>query len=641
MENYRNSLAVDVEIAQKALHDVWDIPRFGGPPSFPDVSSTLDELWVGTAVDNESWRLSLHSLFILRCLVFAHRESGDARYLEKGKEILESWIRQNPRDRPPCTFSWSDHSTALRAVLICAFLDYYDRAGGLDARFQATVAHSLLQHGLFLIRPENYAYSHNHGIYQDYALLVVATHLKEGTVSREWVSAALSRLEKQLAQTYSTRGIHLENSPGYHQSITELLDRIARYLGAVGIGRPERLLRTLDLAKGALPSFILPDFTIVPVGDTGRGDRARIGSQLPADDRFVVHPEGYAVISGSMHAFFAATCNSLTHKHCDDLSLVLYDREGGILVDPGFLNYQLNDARRNYTLSWPAHNTVTVASEPPLAISRRCGIDAYGRTDRFVVLRGSSIRTTGQVHTRTLIYDIENESLIIMDLCKSMVSERWYRFFHFDPQTTLLMEADHRIQVQTSRDKRYILALWPTQSELRLIAGQENPIQGWVADSFGDLSPAPVTAESLLGADLVFLAAIGPQDASNSIRLTPDKKIAYKGRSQHREISLAESHIEITSDPVDSSAQAGQANVETVPLQANKYQDPFLGQRRPVGLDKRLTITVANIVCWIVVLSLIRFIQIRRPRFAIVLLLFAIICNVIVLIKFFDRLAWY
>ena len=610
-------------------------------PIYGDTDVPLDKLWEGKAVDNLSWQLSLHSLFILRNLVFAHKDTGDIRYLEKGKRIIESWVQHNPRSNPPCRFSWSDHSTALRAVVICAFVDYCNEVGVEDKRFNALVADALLQHGLFLVHPENYTYSQNHGIYQDYALLVTATHLKGAGVSEDWVNVANRRLEKQLAQTYSQNGIHLENSPGYHQSITELLGSIAEYMHAVGLKPSGKLIHTVGLAKARMPMFIMPDGTVVPVGDTFRGDTARITSSRSTDS-LIVYPEaGYGVISKAFYIFFMASYNSFDHKHCDDLSVTVSDREGTILGDAGFLNYQENDPRRDFTLSWSAHNTVTVDSQPPLERSLRCGIDAYGKTEKYIFIRGTSLRKAGQVHIRSLMYDIENEVLLIIDSCRSSVPNKWQRLFHFEPGITVELKDNANVMINTPWRKSYAMTIWPSDADLRLVVGREQPLQGWVAQPFGDLIPAPVTVESQTGADITFLAGLGLKDVQNSLQLTSNNRISFKGRAFHRTISILDTSVEVTTTDDKVAARPGHVDVDSIPLQLSKLRDHFEQQRPPIGLKKRMAVVALDAFAWLVVLLIIRTLKTKTSRWGLALLVLCSTLNVLALIKLLPRLNWW
>jgi hypothetical protein len=631
----------EVEIAEKALNNIWSIPFFGERPIHGDATIHLDKLWGGKVVNNLSWELSLHSLYILRNLVFAHKDTGDNRFLDKGREIIESWAENNPRNRPPSRFSWGDHSTANRALIISAFLDYCNAVGFADQKINDLGAALLLEHGLFLIHPKNYSYSHNHGIYQDYALIVIATHLKEVVIQQEWVNIATSRLEKLIKTTYSKKGIHLENSPGYHQSITELLENIAGYMHAVGLKPPIILVKTLELAKAAMPIFIMPDRTIVPVGDTFRDDIART-SLSTMTDSFIVDPEtGYGLIAKAFHIFFMASNNSFTHKHCDDLSVIVSGPEGTIIGDVGFLNYQDDDFKRNFTLSWPAHNTITIDSQPQLEPSLRCGIDAYGSTANYILIRGTSMRKAGQIHIRSIFYDKQNEALVIIDKCKSAVSEKWLRHFQFEPNIVLDIRENNIVDIAAPWKKSYNLIVWPRDPQLESIVGKLKPLQGWIAQPFGNLIPAPVTVESQIGTDVTFIAALSANNSKGSLELVSDNVVAFKGPNFHRTISIFDSFVEVVSKESKGRSTKDYFEVEKIPLKLMQLRDPFDAERKPIHFRKRMAVLGMNGLAWLVLIFILWVSKAKTSRWGLALIIICTSINVVAMIKFFPRLSWW
>ncbi len=555
----------DTTVAEKALQGIWSL----GPSIWPDVELPLEQLWSGTALSNYSWRFKLHSLFILHDLVLAHRDTGDPRFLETGTRIIESWIQSNPRAHPPCGYSWSDHTTANRALAICAFVDYCVENDVIEAEFEAVVVETLFQHGRYLAHPANYTYVHNHGVFQDFALIGISTHLGDDRQAREWASTAVERLGGQIRSTFSAAGVHLENSPGYHFAITELLERIADYMAATGLELPGELENRIRLARAAFPAFVMPDGHVIPVGDTTRDKKPPVPIEAPARPLVVYPDAGYARLGGGMQMYFMASHNSPTHKHCDDLSFVLCDAEGPVISDVGLLNYESGSGKRAYTLSWDAHNVVTADSEAPLARSASCGIEAYGASGDYAFVRGRSSRRNGLVHERSLLYDRSEDLLVIVDRCSSPRPVQWRRLFHFEPGVSAESASDGALLIHRSGPSSLRLVRWPKSAGTRLITGQEDPLQGWVAQPHAGLIPAPVAVELLEGADVTFLAAIGPEARIKGLELAADGKINIDGASGLTTFTLERTQV------IVEKPGSPEASGLRIPLELRQVRPPL------------------------------------------------------------------
>ena len=68
---------------------------------------------------------------------------------------------------------------------------------------------------------EEYFENHNHGIFQDQALIYLAYFLNN-KYSGDWISTAEFRIENQKEYAFSQEMVHVENSPAYQMGVTEL-----------------------------------------------------------------------------------------------------------------------------------------------------------------------------------------------------------------------------------------------------------------------------------------------------------------------------------------------------------------------------------------------------------------------------------
>lgn len=66
------------------------------------------------------WNFNLHYFEYLFPLADAYQATGDRRYLDKSKQCITSWIRQNPKEMGGS--GWASYTIALRLTM---WLDYY------------------------------------------------------------------------------------------------------------------------------------------------------------------------------------------------------------------------------------------------------------------------------------------------------------------------------------------------------------------------------------------------------------------------------------------------------------------------------------------------------------------------------------
>ena len=598
-------------IADKAIRNIWSIQPGGTSTVWPDVKEELDCLWGSKAVTIGSWHYFMHSLFTLQDLTFAHRQSGDNGYIELGKQIILSWIRCNPKQAPPSSYSWSDHTTANRAMSICSFMDYWHEHRCSEDGFeglQSQVGPALFKHGTFLAHPQNYSFTHNHGIFQDYGLIVIASHL-DATEAETWIRLAKRRLLRQIESGFSDNGVHLENSPFYQIVTAGVLRRTADYMKAADLEVPEKLAGTLALAEAVIPSLVMPDGNVVPVGDSGRGRKVDVTS---GEAKYsTVYPQaGYAIIRGPWYVFLTASNNSEIHKHCDDLSLVVGDGSGRLLTDPGLLNYEPTDPRRIFANSWAGHNCVTTASENPEEGSLSCGIEGYGQVGDCTVVQGRSVRKGGIVHARSIVYDGSDGILLVIDDCKARAVEEWQRSFHFEPKTEIEQRPGGSFSVRTAGGSSLNAALWPSEAGREVVIGRQEPMQGWVAEPLGDLVEAPAIVENLRGRRIRFFAAFGPGQEELGLEMGSDGKIEITSGTRRKTVRVLPRMVEVETRPWSKGRPDGEATVQSVALVRGRPRHPFKQDKAPwpLGWQGAAKAVLPGLLAWLIVLlSLILF----------------------------------
>lgn len=357
--------------------------------------------WEANPLDNRSWQWRLNWLSFLPYLLAYHRESGDVRAMQKAFAAARSWLDHfgAPDASHPFEFAWHDHASALRLEQL-ALLVHYAEAHGLwpedDGRATSrALCVACAQHAELLFDDRFFSRHTNHGLEQARVLLLVATALQTGEYDRpaRWRQRALERIEGELRHAFTDEGVHVENSPAYHNFVfklflgifrdypTESLGPLGQWLSEVGPRALDFLTRVLR-PDGLLP--IIGDTEALPVTD---GFKAVFDAD-PAYEHFryaisfgragtapqpasrIWPRSGYAVLRSewppatgyrrALHVVFKAGASSQYHRQQDDGHLVLYNEGEDWLIDSGMFGYDKESPIRQYVRSRWGHNVVVL-----------------------------------------------------------------------------------------------------------------------------------------------------------------------------------------------------------------------------------------------------------------------------------------
>ncbi|NBH28867.1 hypothetical protein D3Z60_24845, partial [Lachnospiraceae bacterium] len=159
---------------------------------------------------------------------------------------------------------------------------------------------------------EEYTPNHNHGIFQDQALIYLAYFLNN-KYSSDWISLAKTRLETQKKYAFSEEMVHVENSPAYQLGVTELFYQVAEFLKGQGDDFGNQLYDDVSNSLEFMAWATKPNGVLAEIGDT-----SSIEGKQKTDygmDKF-----------GNEHLVYAATLGDKGEKP-DDLSAV-YPKSG-------------------------------------------------------------------------------------------------------------------------------------------------------------------------------------------------------------------------------------------------------------------------------------------------------------------------
>jgi SAM-dependent methyltransferase len=430
-----------------------------------------------------SFAYELHTLQALDVLLQL-AAAGDRAALAEALAIVCDWVEQNPQGEPATSpFAWYDMAVGLRAP----YLAYTARAAAREDLLSPPQASlllaSLVEHGAFLADDENYAHGHNHGLFQDEGLLLLAEYLPFLEEARSWIDLAARRVVTTLEQTVDRReGMHLEHSPAYHCSTTNLVRRLCDQAPSVRQRLQPLLARMIETAGW----LVCPDGTYPEVGDS---------DPMPAPAWVRGAAEGKrglktfrraglaAYKQGGTYLLFSAGYHSAAHKHADELSFVLFADGERLVGDSGrYGYYEAEDARR-HARSARAHNTLIV-DDAPFEWERQqpygSGIVASGRGAGWIAVQAVNplVADAGVEHRRTLLLRPGLAALVVDEL-EAAEEHTYTRFLHLGPSIDAVIDGEV-VRLAGDEVSGAITDWSAAPVERRLLRAQTEPeLSGW------------------------------------------------------------------------------------------------------------------------------------------------------------------
>ena len=510
--------------------------------------------WNMTFSDSPStFQLYLQSLTPILYLSKAYEITGKSEYLDMGEKFLEEWDKYRRSELAEGnSFVWYDHGTALRADNIIYFVltaekedkDYF------SSEQKAKIYGLIKEHAEFLAQDVNYTRNHNHGIFQDQALLYCAYFLN-GKEKNEWISIAEERLLEQKNFAFTNEMVHVENSPGYQTGVMELFRVVAEFLDQFGDEFSDTLYADVKKAGEFMAYIMKPNGLVAEIGDTNSSlnttsisntslsvfdnEYLTYASSLgekgnKPEERSKVYPEsGYYISRNSWDKeigelstwmMFKSGYVSKTHKHADDNSFMLYSKGYDIFVDPGWYNYMTGNFYRDYFVSSNAHNTVIVDGKtysPTAENSSKVGIYEYEQNENYDYVSGYN-EMYNDVSFDRHFYNL-GDAIIVYDNIES-ASEHIY---------SQLLHASEKMQVEKRSDNEVIFSLGEGQyfvrvqqllgnGENELIHGDKNKEKfGYISREMNHLDTIDTLKYNVSGRNVDIITLITIEDKNGNI----------------------------------------------------------------------------------------------------------------------------
>jgi heparinase II/III-like protein len=471
--------------------------------------------WAESPLNDRNWEFQYHSMRFVLDLFEAWRLTGDEAYRDRGLFLLRDWVRDNPPGHGRSAFSWNDHSTAWRTLVLACATAVSPRS--------AWIAEALRVHGAVLADPHFYVRHGNHALNQSRGLLAAGCILKRPG----WQRLAVERIAALLAESVDDQGVANEQSTFYQLYNLRAYRGAARRMQDCGLAVP-RIFRRLDRMSDFLAHATLPDGTYVTIGDTSLAPaRPIVGTTAEfaatggragprPKKRFVAFDAGFAFgrtgwgMARPLQDEVAWSARfgpgRAFHGHLDHGAVTLYGYGRRLVDDPGLFTLNSNEWRA-FALSRSAHNVVTVDGGRYAASARATlarSKTASSHDDITIVDPGYA----GIDLRRRIVFSHGLGWLLVDDRATSTTAHRYRQLWHLLPGA----KPDRDGTSIRTRQKGGNVAIFQllVPDRVRVVEGRRSPVQGWYSAGLNQRKRAPTVEVVMSGQGARYVTLLVP-----------------------------------------------------------------------------------------------------------------------------------
>ncbi|WP_202616107.1 alginate lyase family protein, partial [Sediminibacillus terrae] len=505
---YTNPNENYISIANNMLNDIFTISSYG---TF-DFSNGIpwgESPLMGEEMSRSYYR-ALHAQFFLNDLVAAYKENHNKEYIQKGFEIIEDWISNNPYGNSRHELSWHDEASARRLV---TWINFFDTAKSILNKEQVRLLFvSMSEHADLLVSDAFHTTHTNHGMFQDEALIAFGDYFNEFSKEQLYSVVGKTRLKDYFNHIVSREGVHLEHSPGYHLTIAKSVKRYRDFFSALNdLNQYEYYDKLYNRMANYYVWVIKPDGTLPLIGDTfknvkpptnlwednpfyrysltqGReGLRPEKTSEVYKDAGYAIFRDDWEKGKDATYIHFTAAYHTDYHKHSDDLSVWIYTKGHDLITEAGPNGYDYDLPFTEFGYSSYAHNTLIVNDA---GLPRTDGkYDSTYLTDFYIDDNLSSVtgvnrRYEDVEHNRNLKYNKNSQAVTVTDTIKSSKENNYKLLWNLAEgvvpqingnQIRLLIDGKEVASMEISSSSKF---------SIKDVNGQTSPeILGWHLDN--------------------------------------------------------------------------------------------------------------------------------------------------------------
>jgi hypothetical protein len=551
----------DISVGERALRH--EFVSIGYPHTFgPVIDWHFDktaEPGSKYAPNNEwTWQLNRHAEWL--GLSRAYRDTGDEKYAREFVAEMTAWAAACPMPSDAANVArsaWRTIETGIRAADVWPELWYRfvpSPAMTDDALIEFLKAY--VDHARHLMA---YHTTGNWFAMEGNGLFHVGVLFPEFKDAPQWRETAAGWIYNEMNNQVYPDGVQIELSSGYHHVSQRNFLMVYQIAKLNDVTLPPDFLKRLEKmyefdVYGAGPERAIPG-----VQDGGFFNVRRTLEEAatlfpdrqdflwyatdgqkgkpPAETSHAFPYAGYYVMRSSWDSdarwlWFDGGPFGYGHQHEDKLEIMVTAYGKRFLVDPGNFTYE-RSKWRSYFIDSPSHNVVLVDGQPqrrrghpreeyvvkePLAHvwESKPAYDYVEAT--FDEDFGGAVKRAVS-HRRAVLF-IKPDIWVVLDtLTSNDGKEHTYdALFHFDGK----VKADGvRLVTQDEGEPNLTVAARPDPGlTLKIVEGQEDPVQGWLPRGISSVRPAPVGIYTEHGAttNILYVMAPSPKGAKEPVK---------------------------------------------------------------------------------------------------------------------------
>ena len=537
---------------------------------------TLDTFdWSRIPLDDsrDTYQMYLFSLYPIGYAVKAYELTSDKKYMTFAEKLLKSWLKffSDPISFKKCPAIMGKHCIALRVETLIHYILVAGEDGLLPAEFRKALVKHLDLHVDYLCDPNLYAYNHNHGVFQDRALIYLAWFL-DGNNKQELIDFAKKRLIVQRNYAFTEEMISVENSYDYHIIAIRLFRELAKLLDWVGDEYGKTLLDDFNKATKYLGYLLKPDGYAPMIGDSklhrvSKAEARTLGDPLlyavtrcregekPLEKAAIFPKSGYMAArqywaredsftgrkraTDAMWCMFKSGYTSMNHKHADDLSFMMHCKGHDIFVDTGVYSYSFSSKYRNYFISALAHNTVVVDNRSyPVSPNHfdTTGIFAHDVNNGPYNYVGGFNNAYNGVEIDRHFYSFD-ETIILYDNIRSNDFHTYSQIFHLGQEMSVVQMNGSNVLLKIA-DTDYLVSITQhlENTELSHYYGENKECKfGIISNKMNTLDPINTLKFDVYGSNVDIITQISILKAPGKLDCT--RRIKFSKNSYSFEVT--------------------------------------------------------------------------------------------------------
>lgn len=495
---------------------------------FGDLDFNSGLVW--EVVSDRSAARYLHGLLFLSDWVESIKIDKTGVTAQAAFLLIDTWrVLQEPQSKKQHPMAFHDETTAQRLRNLVAV---YSPLKNYLSEVQLSVLRSLMSRTAKLLSMDDFhATGNNHGMFQDLSLrdYSVIARWESDDVRYNYLQLSNQRLNEYFTASFTSEGVHSENTPTYHLMISRHLAEHVHFLNIFKEFGYAHLSQLLAGASRYATHAIMPNGMFPPISDTkqlplknhvGRiyddscfDYSASLGVEgTEPHERVALFPEsGYAIYRSSwqnadaFYVMFQSAYNSGYHKHSDDLSLFIMGKGIDIISEAGPYGYNYKEPLTIYGYSQYAHNNVVVngksvrrTDDQQSTVSMSVG----SISDSGFTVTGKTGRLDRTLHSRTVsIQEIDGfPEIDVFDSLESESNSSYEMFWNLGVDIEVVIHGQGFELFYRGKKVMDALIEASVATRVSLHEGEmgRRPL-GWTFPSFGESVPSKVLRVKFAG----------------------------------------------------------------------------------------------------------------------------------------------